>query len=179
MERSFANRRRHTARADHLATAEKLQETVPKLGRHQVVEDGVDCRVHVQHDSTKVQDNVESLEPNGHDVLARDDDYPQGQSTEWEQTEEEADNYCTQHKHNLLSVLEHVAPVSAGVGHDDARVVHQVFCYYRVQHHQDEQRENKENHDATNKKGRMPEVFHWGQAGGNHVSVYVLHVFVC
>lgn len=44
--------------------AEEAQETVSELGRHQIVQDRIDCRVEVDHDATKIDHHVENFGTN-------------------------------------------------------------------------------------------------------------------
>uniref|UniRef100_A0A182M9A1 Uncharacterized protein n=1 Tax=Anopheles culicifacies TaxID=139723 RepID=A0A182M9A1_9DIPT len=85
MERTatLAGPTRDAVRTDDLATAEQLQEPVAKLRRHQVVQDRIDGRVHVQHDAAEVQQYVEPLDTDRNDRLARHDNDPQGERPEW------------------------------------------------------------------------------------------------
>ena len=75
--------------------SQRFEEGRPELGRHDVVQDGVDGRVEVEHDPAE----VEPREP-GHrvvrDVLVRRQDEPQRQHPERHQADEEEHHHRTQ-----------------------------------------------------------------------------------
>lgn len=79
-------RRAPTQTAAHAAQA---REAVAELGRHQVVQDGVDGRVEVEHDAAEVEQVVVALDAQRRHRLRGHDDDPQGERPERQQTQEE------------------------------------------------------------------------------------------
>lgn len=85
------------------ASLEDASEAVSELGRHDVVEDGVYCRVDVEHDSGKVEEGEVGLFVDDvHDVDGRGHD-PQGQQLEGQDAGKEDDHHGKEHAHHLAT----------------------------------------------------------------------------
>lgn len=120
---------------------QQFAKAVSELGRHQVVEYRVHCRVQVQHDATEVQQVVILLDADAVDHFGRFYDNPQRQRSERQQTQEERHNYRSQHHDHLPPVAERGTVRRRS---DDARIGHQMARDHGVQDHEDGQRQTEE-----------------------------------
>ncbi len=84
--------------------SERFEEGRPEFGGHDVVEDGIDGGIEVEHDSTKVEHVVVRLGSHHLDVLVRRQDEPQREDLEGQEADEEEDDHRAQHRHHLSSV---------------------------------------------------------------------------
>ena len=82
---------------------EGFEEGRPEFGGHDVVEDGIDGGIEVEHDSTKVEHVVVRLGSHHLDVLVRRQDEPQGEDLEGQEADEEEDDDRAQHGHHLAT----------------------------------------------------------------------------
>lgn len=110
--------------------AQQPQEALAELGRHQIVQNGVQRRVDVQHDPAEVQQRVVAVDAELQNRLRRHNYNPERERAERQQTNKETKNDGAEHKHHLLSIFEHVAAVAMG---RNARIVHQVLGNHCVQ----------------------------------------------
>ena len=83
--------------------AERLEESRPELGRHDVVEDRVDGRVEVEHHPAEVEGVVVGLHAETLHVLVGRQDDPQREEAERQQADEEEDDHRAQHGHHLAA----------------------------------------------------------------------------
>ena len=83
--------------------AEGFQEGRPKFGRHDVVQDGIDGRVDVEHDATEIEHVVVGLGPDVFYLLGAAQNNPQREYAKWQQAQEEEDDHGSQHGHYLAS----------------------------------------------------------------------------
>ena len=82
---------------------EDLAEPLSELGGHQVVEDGVDGGVDVEHDAAKVEEEVEGLNVNHLKEVDGESHDPEGEDLEWEHARKKDGHHDHQHVDNLLS----------------------------------------------------------------------------
>lgn len=78
-------------------------EPLAKLGRHDVVQDRIDGRVDVKHDSREVQEKVERFNIHYVKYINLQGDNPQGENLEGEHACEKEADHRDQHCHHLLS----------------------------------------------------------------------------
>lgn len=81
--------------------SERFEEGRAEFGGHDVVQDGINGRIEVEHDSTKVEDVVISLDAEVFNVFVRRQDEPQGENAEGQEADEEEDDNRAQHRHHL------------------------------------------------------------------------------
>ena len=62
--------------------SERFEEGRPEFGRHDVVQDGIDGRIEVEHDAAKVQRVVISFDAHRFHLLVRRQDDPQRKNAE-------------------------------------------------------------------------------------------------
>lgn len=101
---------------------------MPKLGRHQIVENRIDGRVEVEHNAARVQNAVIVVQFHAHQVIAGRQNYPQDEDAERQQAQEEGHHHRDQHGDHLFSGSR-VERALRAVG---ARVRHQVSGDYEV-----------------------------------------------
>jgi len=172
--------RRHRALAAQVpvgpraaAQAAQPPEPVPELGRHEVVQDGIERRVYVQHDAAEEQQQVKVLDAQQlHDVVVgRRQDDPQDERPERQQAHEEGHDHGAQHEHHLPAVPER-RPV--GVGRHRSRIGHQVTGDDHVQYGQHEQRHHEERRYGADEKQYRPHGDSLGTAHRHQRTVHVL-----
>lgn len=78
-------------------------EAVSELGGHQIVQNRVDGRVEVQHDSAEVKDVVVPLHTQAVHLFRGHEYEPEGEDPERDETDEEQEDYSAQHEDHLLS----------------------------------------------------------------------------
>lgn len=72
-----------------------------EFGRHQIVEDGVDGGVEVEHNATQIQEAVVGVDADIMDCVAISDYYPQSENAKREEASEERHDHGHQHQHHL------------------------------------------------------------------------------
>lgn len=77
-------------------------ETLSELGGHDVIEDGIDGRVDVEHDAGKVEHDVKRLDGDDVHYLDLQGDDPQREDLKGQHAGEEEDDDGGQHCDNLL-----------------------------------------------------------------------------
>lgn len=89
-------RARDGALARELLQAEQSQETVAKFRRHEIVQDGVDGRVEVDHDATEIDEHVVVF-----GTLLQAPIVDDREQAERQKANEEAHHHRSQHCHHL------------------------------------------------------------------------------
>lgn len=77
-------------------------EALSELGRHDVVQDGVDGGVDVEHDPREVEEQVEGFHINDIENIDLQSHDPQGEDLEGQHAREEEADHGEQHCHHLF-----------------------------------------------------------------------------
>ena len=92
----------------------EIKEPIAELGGHDIVKDGIQSRVCVEHDPAKVQKVVVQFHV-GKGIMIREK-YVQSKDTEREETKEESEYDGAQHEYNLSAspvICSSVSPAQA------------------------------------------------------------------
>lgn len=133
-----------------------VEEAGAELGAHQVVEDGVDGGVEVDHDAAEVEDVVVVLDAEPLHRLVRDDDDPEDEDAEGYEAEEEAEDDGAEHEDDLASGA-HAVRVDVFVKDDFGGVADEVLGDDGVYDEEEDQGDEEEEEDGHEEVEGRPE----------------------
>lgn len=114
--------------------ATQFPEALSEFRRHQIVQNGIDGRIQVEHDATEVQAIVVAFEAESlHHFIGHNDD-PQCEYAKRNEAKEKGQNHRAKHEHHLLACLETQFRFAGTNLHHSAIFGNQVFRNDRVQH---------------------------------------------
>lgn len=83
--------------------SERFEESRAEFGRHDVVQNRIDGRIEVEHDTTEIQSVIVSFNTHRLHLLVGRQDDPQRENAERQQTNEEESHYGAQHGNHLAA----------------------------------------------------------------------------
>lgn len=139
-----------------LGKSTEPQKSIPKFSGHKVIEDGIDCRVEVEHHPAKIDNTVVTLITEGNDGLNdglwRVDYDPEGQCSEGKKTDEKAENHRSQHQDHLFAMLEQIISRTPTY----CRICHQMLSDDCIENKKDHKRNDEEDNYGCQEKGICP-----------------------
>lgn len=164
----------HQFKKESSSLLTKPSKSPPKLRRHQVVEDGVHCRVEVKHNPAKVQETVVAHQTEVMKGLVRAKDDPEGEHPKGQQADEEGQHHGAEHQDHLLAGPQTELRFRWPGPQHGAPVGDEVLGYDAVQHHQGHKGQDEEHGDGHQEEGDRPVGDGLGEADGHRGSVNVL-----
>lgn len=122
--------------------AEEPAEAFPELGRYGIVQDWIDGRVDVEHDTTKIEEVVEYLQAHMRLDGTWRRDNPQDEDSIWQEAKEKAEHHGHEHEDHLPP-CPHLG-LLRGRAAERTPVKHQLLRDARVDKDQDEERQHEQ-----------------------------------